>query len=305
MMGALPASRLRRVLRQKNPGDTVRLVVVNDGRRETRAVVLAESPMARSMRTLREGRRVLGVGFSQNGSIRDTAGLLVISVTDSGAADRAGILEGDRIVSIDEIDLRVPSIDAGTSEGAEARISRLRRHLDSLRDSQPVRLSVLSDGRAKSVSLTPTRERGWYGFTSSGDGDLAVNLGSTIRESVARSLQDGTVQRSMARLRDEVGQGTYSITSSGETVTIANLSVAIVDRDFAAQLGRGSENGVLVLRARDTWAPLKAGDVLLSIDGRSTRDGDRIVLRFERDREQRLDVLRAGKRETLTLPARR
>lgn len=334
MAEALPNSRLRRVLARKEPGDTVTLVVLTDRRKETKRVVLAESPMARSFRMMSEGRRVLGVSFSQRGSMRDTAGLLIIGLTSDGAAAKAGLNEGDRLISIDGIDLRVPAEDAGTPEGVEARISRLRRALDAARDSQPVRLEVLADGRRRTVSVVPTRERGWT-FGTAARSDLA-DLNTTIQASVnlagqraalARGRAEmaratGEVQRAMARVQrdglllrsgemdgswsrdgEEQGRvrGTIRGRTDGATLVMSGLSLALVDRDFAQQFGAGSENGALVVRTRSEWDPIRTGDVILSVDGRSVRDGDTLDISFDRRREQRVEVIRRGKRETLML----
>lgn len=375
---SLPESRLRRTLARHEPGDTVVVVVLTDGRKDTKRVILAESPFASSMRALSTGRRVLGVSFSERGSTRDSAGLLVISVSTGGAADKAGISEGDRIVSIDGVDLRVPTPDAGTSEGVQARVSRLRRALDDARDSQSVRLDVLSEGRRRTVTVVPTRERG-FTFTSGGSfggmrslEGLAADIQGSIsgsfdmadaRADAARARAEARgeaqraradVQREMSRVQRELARqqrdverdvqremrsrnddrnddrdddraderdnrwsrdrddddrrparGTMHGRTDGATLSLGGLSLATVDRDFAQQFGRGSEDGALIVRIRGDWDPLKAGDVLLSVDGQSVRDGNTLDVTFDRRRDQRLEILRNGKRETVTLKASR
>lgn len=343
----LPQSRLQRVLGRKEPGSEVSLVVLMDGRKDTKRVVLSESPLARNVRTMSLGRRVLGVSFSDRGSMRDTAGLLITSITSNGAADKAGLNEGDRLVSIDGVDLRVPESDAGSSEGVEARISRLRRALNDARDSQPVRLVVLSDGRTRSVSATPTRERG-FTFSTGGIDDMAEGLRGAVRanvewsgqrEELARARVDAArgradaargrtdaararteVQRELSRLRteDRVGswsrddgeeqsrvRGTIRGRTDGATIVLSGLTLASVDRDFAQQFGRGGEEGALVIRTNREWEPLRAGDVILTIEGRGVRDGDGLDISFDRRRDQRIEVLRSGRKETITLPANR
>ena len=347
---ALPESRLRRLLARKQPGDTVSVVVLTDGRKDTKRVVLAESPFATSMRRLSAGRRVLGVSFSQRGSIRDTAGLLVVSISTGGAADKAGINEGDRIVSIDGVDLRVPAADAGSSDGVEARISRFRRAVDAARDSQAVKLDVLSDGRHRTVSVVPSQERG-VTFNMSGlrdleglardlEGSLSITegRGEALRERAEAMRERASVQREMAQTQRELAReqrnmqmrtnerfdrgaragddrdvddsdarvtGTIHGRTDGATLSLGGLSLASVDRDFAQQFGRGSESGALVVRVGGDWAPLKAGDVLLTVEGRSVRDGDSLDVAFDRARDQRLEILRNGKKETITLPPNR
>ncbi len=336
---SLPERRLRRQLGRKEAGDTVTLVVLNNGRRETKSVVLAESAMARNMRTMREGRRVLGVSFSQRGSMRDTAGLIITSITSGGAADKAGLNEGDRLISIDGIDLRVPSADADTPEGVEARVSRMRRQLDAVKDSQPVRLEVLSDGRRRTVSVTPTRERGWSFNTA----DMS-NIAENIRVNVGNTFNDPQVRRDMLRARADVARGMtemrrglsraavtvndhaggmstgYSTEmrndaddraprgrisgrTDGATLQLGGLSLAAVDKDFAQQLGSGSAEGALVIRTRGDWAPLKAGDVILAVETRRIRNGNELDVQFDRSRDQRVEIIRGRRMQIIVIPA--
>ena len=307
---SLPESRLRRVLSRKRAGDTVAIVVLTDGRKDTRRVVLAESPFATSMRAMTTGRRVLGIAFAQRGSIRDTAGLLIVRVSSGGAADKAGLNEGDRIVSIDGVDLRVPAVDAGNSDGVSARVSRFRRALDSARDSQPVKLDVLSDSRRRTISVVPAIERG-YAFSTNGFEGMAASIRASVRRDLDRSFDhddDGNDDRSVRRSRsddDSRSRGTMHGRTDGATLVMGGLSLATVDRDFAQRFGQGSETGALVVRVHGNWEPLKPGDVLLTIEGRSVRDGTSLDVTINRRRDQRLEVLRNGKKETITLPAAR
>ena len=315
----LPESRLRRMLAAKKPGDTVELVVLTAGRRETKRVVLSESPMARTLRSMTTGRRSVGLGFSQRGSMRDTAGLLIISITRGSAAETAGLVEGDRLVSIDGTDLRVPTVDAGSRDGVEARLSRFRRAIESARDSQPVRLEVLSEGRRRTVNVTPARERGWtinMGDFGNMANDIRENIDSNMRmwmddgdrDAMARARADGERARETgARAREDGARarGTIRGRTDGATLVLDGLTLAAVDDDFAQRFGRGSENGALVVRTRREWEPLKAGDVILTVDGRAVRDGMTLDISFDRSRAQRLEILRNRTKETITLRASR
>ena len=315
----LPESRLRRALAAKKSGETVELVVLTAGRRETKRIVLSESSMARTLRSMTTGRRSVGLGFSQRGSMRDTAGLLIISITSGSAAEKAGLVEGDRLVSIDGTDLRVPTADAGSRDGVEARVSRFRRAIESARDSQPVRLEVLSEGRRRTVNVTPARERGWTinmgDFGNMAD-DIRENISSNVRvwmddgdrDAMARTRADGERAReSGARAREDGARarGTIRGRTDGATLVLDGLTLAAVDDDFAQRFGRGSENGALVVRTRDDWEPLKAGDVILTIDGRAVRDGTTLDISFDRSRAQRIEILRNGTKETITLRSSR
>lgn len=89
--------------------------------------------------------------------------------------------------------------------------------------------------------------------------------------------------------------------TDGATLSLDGLSLASVDRDFGQQFGKGAERGALVVRARDEWQPLRAGDVILTVEGRSVRDGNSLDVTIDRSRDQRIDILRNGRQQTITL----
>ena len=99
--------------------------------------------------------------------------------------------------------------------------------------------------------------------------------------------------------------GTIRGRTDDATLMLSGLSLAAVDRDFAQQFGRGSEDGALVVRTRRDWEPIRTGDVILAVEGRPVRDGNSLDITFDRRREQRLEILRNGKKETITLPPSR
>jgi hypothetical protein len=107
-----------------------------------------------------------------------------------------------------------------------------------------------------------------------------------------RSTRRGDARRSTGMLRGR---------TDGATLSLDGLSLASVDRDFGQQFGKGAERGALVIRARDEWEPLRAGDVILSIEGRSLRDGNALDVTIDRSRDQRIDILRNGRQQTITL----
>ena len=100
-------------------------------------------------------------------------------------------------------------------------------------------------------------------------------------------------------------RGTIRGRTDDATLMLSGLSLAAVDRDFAQQFGRGSEDGALVVRTRSEWEPIRTGDVILSVDGRPVRDGNSLDITFDRRRDLRIEILRNGRKETITLPASR
>jgi membrane-associated protease RseP (regulator of RpoE activity) len=116
-----------------------------------------------------EKRAALGVQVSSTGSLRDTLGVFIARVTPKGPAETAGIVEGDRIVSINGVDLRLNSADAGDSYASSLASRRLTRELQKLAPGNRVSLKVWSGGRVRDVQVTAgkasdVREGGAFGM---------------------------------------------------------------------------------------------------------------------------------------------
>jgi hypothetical protein len=102
-------------------------------------------------------RAALGLQISTTGTRRDTIGVFVSSVTPKGPAENAGIIEGDRIVSINGVDLRVNSADAEDYYASGLATRRLQREVAKLAPGARVNLRVWSGGRVRDVQVTAGR----------------------------------------------------------------------------------------------------------------------------------------------------
>lgn len=102
-------------------------------------------------------RAALGLSLTATGSLRDTIGVFVSRVTPKGPAENAGIVEGDRIVSINGVDLRVNSADAGDSYANGLPARRLTREVAKLTPGRVATLRVWSGGRVRDVQVTAGR----------------------------------------------------------------------------------------------------------------------------------------------------
>src|SRR5689334_18780830 len=100
-------------------------------------------------------RAVIGVSVS-TGSARDTLGVLISHVEAGSPAEKAGLAEGDRIVSINGVNLTLNPSDVGDEEMASAVSRRLTRELDKLKPGDVVDLRVRSNGQTNSIKLKTT-----------------------------------------------------------------------------------------------------------------------------------------------------
>lgn len=380
--------RLTRELSKLRPGDDVDLRVYSEGRTRTVHLRTADSDSLYTRRRVSRNeindRPTLGLGIGATSSRRDTLGILVMFVDDSGPAARAGIEEGNRIAAIDDIDLRVGREDSGDEFIANSKIRRLQREVSRLRPGDNVDLRVYANGDYRRVRLRVARASDLprrRGFMISGDGmgmgmgmmpgglpldfDGAI-IGEQVRAAIERAMSgagralEGVgrgLNRSRAWQDDEdlpkkrvepiepihieplepsrfkrVEPMKIPFTSAllddsltapmvaaaaiereprknPTALNIAGLRMVPVGRELAAYLGKGSERGLLVIDVPQ-WAAraLRAGDVVLSIDGSRVRAGDgsdEVTIALPRLRDAQLDILRDGVHHSVTLPARR
>ena len=121
---------------------------------------------------------------------------------------------------------------------------------------------------------------------------------------VSAFIDDGTVDAPMVAARIARARS-----SDAAALNIAGLRMVPVGTELASYLGRGSEQGLLVLEV-PSWASaaLRAGDVVLAVDGapvRGTDRSDEVTAALPRFREAQLDILRDGVHHSVMLPARR
>lgn len=100
-----------------------------------------------------EPRAVIGVSTTSSSTSRDTLGVLVATVRTGSPAEKAGIEEGNRIVSINGVNLKLAPSDVGDDQMAGVLSRRLSRELDKLRPGDDVDLRVYANGQTKSLKI--------------------------------------------------------------------------------------------------------------------------------------------------------
>lgn len=129
------------------------LAVVLVASTEARAQVRVETaPRAFAYSFGDPDRPMIGVSTRTSGK-RDTLGLLVESVTRDGPADKAGLEEGDRLVSVNGVNLRLSAADAGEPDMDGVANRRLIRELEKHKAGDEVELRVYRDGNIRTVRV--------------------------------------------------------------------------------------------------------------------------------------------------------
>ena len=164
-MQGITARRLTRELAKTEPGTEVELRVYADGQWKTVKVktVSPDSLMpVRMRRDAADDRAVLGLELNPSGSKRDTLGVLIISLHEDGPAEKAGLVEGDRIAAVNGTDVRVRHDDAGDNWVSGAMVSRFQRAMRAVKPGDKVELRVWSGGQMKTVQVTAAKASDVY-----------------------------------------------------------------------------------------------------------------------------------------------
>ncbi|HVA58250.1 MAG: PDZ domain-containing protein [Gemmatimonadaceae bacterium] len=201
------SNRLTRELGKLTVGDNVSLSVYHNGQVKPVVIKTVSSGdlygnPAGMMRMAEDNRAMLGVSLSVTGSKRDTLGVLVVAVDDSGPAAKAGLEEGNRLAAINGVNLKVDREDAGDRYVAEARYQRLQKEMAKVKPGDDVTLQVYADGHFKTVHVKATKasELGNAGTTFMFRGDGAPMMQFNVNSQQVRAQ----VQRAMDQVRQEM-----------------------------------------------------------------------------------------------------
>lgn len=245
---------------------------------------VSETPAAESSR----GRALLGVLLAPD----DSAGVRVVGVTPTGAAQLAGLRAGDRLLAIDGRQL--------LGSNGDLRLANARLLLDEVEAGRAIRIGYMRGKERRTADITPKA------------GDNVVVLINRDQRRVQGN--GGRIPGLAPRIQREVDRlGPDGCTGAGceapalmEAFRWNGLNLATV----GTELGRyfGTTEGVLVISAGRTLDALRPGDVIRKVGGTTVgtpREAMDALRRLPAGRAVTLDVLRDRKPVTarITVPA--
>jgi hypothetical protein len=136
-----------------------------------------------------------------------------------------------------------------------------------------------------------------------GSSALADSLLQAARDLTAIQRRLRAAQVEQRRRPDDSADRPTARRSAGTSADVPGLSLSSVSDDLSDYFGDGSDRGLLVLQADAGWAPIRNGDVILTVDGAPVTPGR---LRDARDSRQpvRVELLRRRRQMSVTLNAR-
>lgn len=240
-----------------------------------------EAPRARDrvrVFTWNDNRGRIGVVVNtQANAASDRLGARIEGVTPGAPAERAGIKAGDIITKFNGTALGGVRGDATDESGPGMKLLELARALEP---GDTVRLEYRRGDDTKTATIV-AQDLGSQGF-------------SMTLPRVAPVPDMQLLVPELDGFRGALSIGPYSAWSGVEFVT--------VDRDLGEYFG--VTEGLLVVKVRgDSGMPLRAGDVILGIDGRkptSPSHALRILRSYDTGESVKLDVQRKQRRQTVT-----
>ncbi|WP_305037371.1 PDZ domain-containing protein [Lysobacter sp. CFH 32150] len=180
----------------------------------------------------------------------ERAGVRIAGVTPDSAAAKAGLRSGERIVSINGVQV--------LGSDGELRVENARKLLGNLDTRTEVKLVTLRDGKTVVTKVTPTLDR-----------QVAVmRRGAPIALSLPRPLGiDPDIRTEIITMGPEGHCRGDNCKVLAEAFRWNGLNLASID----PKLGRyfGTTRGVLVLSTGPDLAGLQAGDVIHKVDGKT------------------------------------
>ena len=202
-----------------------------------------------------EDRAVIGITTS-SGSARDTLGILIGSIQPGGPAEKAGLEEGNRIASINGVNLRLAVADVGDWDVSGALTRRFTREMGKLKAGDEVDLRVYTGaGQFKNVKIKTVTYESLYRTTRRVrfDADDRAALGVSLGSSGSKRDTLGVL---IVGLTDDGPAAKAGLEEGNRIAAIGNVDLRVGREDA----GDGMLAGVKVQRLQRELEKLKPGD---------------------------------------------
>jgi S1-C subfamily serine protease len=231
-------------------------------------------------------RARLGLKVNLRARSTDSVGAYVDAVTPNGPAAKAGIQSGDIITKVDGKSV----LAGGRAEGNGER--------ESLPGLRLIELAArLEPNDTVPVEFRRGTERKTVSVVTAAEPDIVLRGGPG-----GRAFDFRLGPRPMVMAMEDDPESSFPGPPFLYGSPLADLELAPLNPD----LGRyfGATEGILVISVpKDSELGLKGGDVVLTVDGRKPASPShllRIMRSYDRSESFKLEVLRNGKRESLT-----
>jgi hypothetical protein len=205
------------------------------------------------------GRPVIGVVLRED----PQAGVQLAAVTPDGPADRAGLKSGDRVLAIDGQPI-------GRGDPGE-RLSRARELVGRPAEGQTLALEIERNAQRLGISVVAERTPGFERLIAPDADELMRRLQPLLSPEFRFSIGELTPFAACPPQDADCDPSALL-----DVLRWRGLRMARLDAD----LGRyfGTERGVLLLAVDpDALKPLRAGDVLLEVDGQAVTDPGEVM----------------------------
>lgn len=202
-----------------------------------------------------EDRAVIGITTS-SGSARDTLGILIGSIQPGGPAEKAGLEEGNRIASVNGVNLRLASADVGDWDVSSALTRRFTREMSKLKAGDEVDLRVYTGaGQFKNVKIKTVAYQDLYRSTRRVrfDADDRAALGVSLGSSGSKRDTLGVL---IVGLNDDGPAAKAGLEEGNRIAAIGSVDLRVGREDA----GDGMLAGVKVQRLQRELEKLKPGD---------------------------------------------